>query len=446
MNRKEFLKKLTFLAALAHLPISLEAKPTRKEGKALVVGAGIAGVAAAATLKKNGWEVVVLEARDRVGGRVWTDQSLGVPFDRGAAWIHGPEGNPITPLAKQAGCKLHRTDDESLEVYDENGKPIAEEVMEKYMKKYEKLLAMVEDEAMPTESLQQAIGRLQPDALQDLKMIYQLSSYAEFDAGGDINLLSGKNWENDSSFEGEDLLVWSGYQSIVELLAKGLDIRLKQVVQSIAYGKEKVQLTTNQGSFEADVAVVTVPLGVLKKGNIQFTPNLPAAKQQAIQQVAMGNVNKVALLFEQAFWDTNLQYIGYTGKMKGAYSYFLNARTFCDANLLVTFGFGLFGKTLDTKTDAQIQDEVMEVLRKIYGRAIPNPKKILVTRWGTDPYSLGAYSFVNVGTENKHFETLQAAVNNKLFFAGEHTIAKYRATVHGAYLSGLQAAKEVLED
>ncbi len=446
MNRQDFIKNLFSITLYSMLPTTIHAlSPKENKGRVVVIGAGISGLAAAAELQKNGFEVVILESRNRIGGRIWTDNSLGLPLDMGAAWIHSPIGNPITALAKQANCKLYETNDDSLVVYDQNGKQIDNNLMDEYQEKYDKLLDKIEAESTDSESFKQAILRLQPEIMKDLVMLYQLSAYEEFDTGGDIEFISAKYWRNDEGFKGEDVILINGYRDIVEMLAKKLTIKLNHVVTKIDYTAKIIKISTTEGEFKADSVLVTVPLGVLKKGVIQFLPVLPAKKLAAIQQVGVGSVNKVALLFDKPFWDIKTQYIGHISEEKGKYNYFMNMRTVSQENVLVSFGFGDYGKKIDTQTDAEIEKDVMIVLRKIYGNEIPNPKKILVTRWGKDEFTYGCYSFMSSETKPKDYKILGENVDDKIFFAGEHTSIAYRATVHGAYLSGLEAAKAMME-
>ncbi|MCB1180242.1 MAG: FAD-dependent oxidoreductase, partial [Leptospiraceae bacterium] len=379
---------------------------------------------------------------------IYTDHSLGVPFDVGAAWIHGPKGNPISDLAKKANTKTFVTNDESIILYDNDGEIIPDSELGKAEKKFEDFLEKVEeiaeeeDEDIP---LSEAMKEANSNYLDDSLLLYQISSYLEFDYGGPIEKLSAWNYESDEAFEGEDIVLPEGYSKVIDYLQEGLDIRTNQEVKLIDYGEDGVLVETNEGEFESSYVLITVPLGVLKKNSIEFDPELPSKKKNAIKKVAMGNVNKVALEFEEMFWDDK-QYIGYIPDEKGKYSYFLNAKKFCDSNILVTLGFGNFADEMEDMDDEEIISDVMEILSRIYGEDIPDPKNVFISRWRNDPYSYGAYSYNSVGTNKKDFETLAESVEDVLFFAGEHTSADYRGTVHGAYLSGLRAADEILEE
>ena len=188
-----------------------------------------------------------------------------------------------------------------------------------------------------------------------------------------------------------------------------------------------------------------MPLGVLKNNAITFSPVLPADKADAIAKTSMGNVNKFLLLWKTAFWDTNLQYIGYTPETKGKFNYFMNMKKFTPANGLMTFAFGNYADLTERMSDSEISAEVMLHLKSIYGNSIPNPSDVFRTKWGQNVHSFGAYSYATNGTTTADFDTLAKAVNNRVFFAGEHTNRAYRGTVHGAYLSGLREADKIID-
>jgi monoamine oxidase len=454
MNRIDFLKRLFLLLPSTTFAASMlegcddttTPNPSNGSKTILVIGAGMAGLTTARKLKQQGFKVTVLEARNRMGGRIWTDRSLGVPMDMGASWIHGPGGsNPITPLAKEANATTFLTDDEALVIYDENGKRIEDTKLDDYYAKYTQLLKDIAKNGNGTKNVQDTIKELNPSYLTDLLMLWQLSAYAEFDTGGDIRLLSSRDWENDENFSGKDVLFPNGYDAITNLLAKDLDVQLNQIVTKIDYSvSNKVSISTAKTVFEGDAVVVTVPLGVLQKAKIAFQPTLNASKMTAIQQLKMGSTNKVALLFPSTFWDNDAQYIGYTDAIKGKFNYFMNLNKFVpNTNGLMTFGFGNYSVALENQTDAALQAEIMTTLKTIYGNAIPTPSQLLVSRWNSDPYAFGSYSFAAAGSSPADFTNLATPIGKNLFFAGEHTNLEYRGTVHGAFLSGERAAEEV---
>jgi monoamine oxidase len=418
----------------------------RMDGKSvIIVGAGMAGLAAAKSLADQGALVQVLEARDRVGGRLWTDRSLDVPFEIGAGWIHGPQGNPISELVGQVFASTYETDDESLTVYSDDGVELSDNQLNQLDADHANLMQQVDEymEGRPDQSLASAALAVDASIFQDPLVQWALSAYTEFDTGGAIEKLSAKNFDEDSAFVGEDVILPGGYDQVLTPLITGLDIHLQQIVQRIHYTVSGVTVTTNNGSFSTDYVIVTVPLGVLKADSIEFVPALPTSHADLIDKLAMGNVTKVALRYDQAFWPVGTQYFGYAGSEKGQFPYFMNTRTFSASNTLVALSFGNYAAVVEAKSDSEIKDEVTGILRTMYGSEVPEPSNMLVTRWSTDPHSLGAYSYTGTGVVPADFDDLAEPVAGRVFFAGEHTRFDYHGTLHGAYLSGIDAADKV---
>jgi monoamine oxidase len=159
----------------------------------------------------------------------------------------------------------------------------------------------------------------------------------------------------------------------------------------------------------------------------------------------MSCVNKFLLTWDTAFWD-DVQYISYTPEERDKFNYFVNVRKFHPSvNALMTFAYASYARQTESMTDAEVTEAIMVHLRDMYGSGIPAPTHLLRTRWGNNENSFGAYSFTAVGTEMHHFDDLAAAVNDKLFFAGEHTEIDYFSTVHGAWLSGIREAEKIIE-
>jgi monoamine oxidase len=452
MQRRKFIKDtLTGLPLILMTPTLLTSCDEDDEnispnGKTVVViGAGISGLAAAKKLKEKGFTVIVLEAQEKVGGRLRTDRTLGIAFDEGASWIHGPSGNPITRLASQSGANTFLTSDDNVKVFDTNGTAYSDAVLTSAENQFNSALNAVRNAGTQTKSFQSVFNTLYPTQANDRLWKYMLSAFLEFNTGGDISKLSSKFFDDDEEFNGDDVIITNGYDKVTDFIAQGLDIRLNTRVTSINYSNEKVNITANGSNFEADYVVVSVPLGVLKNNAITFTPALPTNKLNAITNTNMGNVNKFLLVWNTPFWDTNLQYIGYTPDTKGKFNYFLNIKKFTPSNGLMTFAFGDYATVTESMTDNEIINEIMLHLKSIYGNSIPNPSNFLRTKWGQNINSYGAYSYATNGSTSADFDTLSNAVNNKLFFAGEHTERKYRGTVHGAYLSGIREADKIID-
>lgn len=449
MQRRKFLKNAIGSLPVLLLSPTLFASSCRKKNSTpsdktvIVIGAGISGLAAAKTLNEKGFNVKILEAQDKVGGRLRTNRSLGFSFDEGASWIHGINGNPITNLAQQAGMNTAFTDDESLVCYDIGGTLRSKITFDNAEDELEGILNSLKKSGSENQSFEEVFKNLHPTKFEDRLWKFLLSTYITFDLG-DLNKVSSTLYDEGEEFNGEERISINGYDTLPNYLSNGLNIQLNQRVSKIDYSDTKIKVSHNSDVTEADYVLVTVPLGVLKSGKIEFVPALPTVKQTAIQKIGMNCVNKFLLTWNNAFWDDK-QYICYTPETRDKFNYFVNLRkVHPDTNALMTFAYADYARKTETMTDEQIIDEVMLHLRDIYGNNIPNPTTMLRTKWQSNENSFGAYSFTQVGTEMRHFDDLAEEVNEKLFFAGEHTHVDYFSTAHGAYLSAVREADKII--
>lgn len=450
MQRRKFIKDtITGLPIVIITPSLLSSCNNEGDGQktnsktVIVVGAGISGLAAAKKLKENGFNVIVLEAQSKVGGRLKTIRSLGVAFDEGASWIHGTAGNPITSLAQQAGMNTAFTDDESILAYDIGGVLHSDSNFSDTEDKFYTVLETLKNNGSSTKSFETVFNELYPTYCNDRLWKFFLSTYLTFDTG-DLNMLSSLLYNEGEEFGGEERISVNGYDTIPSYLAIGLNIQLNQKVTKIDYSNTKILVSHNGTVTEADYVLVTVPLGVLKANKIDFVPSLPNTKQNAIQKVGVNCVNKFLLTWETAFWDDE-QYICYTPDIKDKFNYFVNVKKYQPTvNALMTFAYADKARQTENMTDQQIIEEIMTHLRDIYGNNIPYPKNILRTKWQTNEYSYGSYSYTAVGTEMRHFDDLAEEIDDKIFFAGEHTEIDYFSTAHGAYLSGIREADKII--
>ncbi|MCP4438852.1 MAG: FAD-dependent oxidoreductase [Aureispira sp.] len=451
MQRRDFLKTASNLSLTLIIPPFLSACTKKDEqlapnGKTvIVVGAGISGLAAAHKLQQKGFTVLVLEAQNKVGGRICTDRSLGFSFDKGASWIHGIKRNPITALAKEAGIESIVTDDEDVEIYDKNGKQYTDKVFDKAEAEFRKAVKAVRNAGNTTDSFKTVLNNLYPNKVDDELWKYMLSVYLEFDTSSDIAVLSSGYFDDDDNFNGADCIATNGYDLLTNYISKDLDIQLNTTVKAIDYSNSSIKVTANGKALNADYVLVSVPLGVLQNNIISFSPSLPTPKLNAIDRIKMGTVNKFILVWPSVFWDKKLQYIGFTPNTKGKFNYFLNVNKYSSNNALMTFAFGDYALATESMTDSEIINEIMTQLRTIYGSDIPEPSSLLRTKWAQQPHTFGAYSFVPVGATSSEFDYLAEEIENKLFFAGEHTEREYRGTVHGAYLSGIREADKIVD-
>lgn len=449
MKRRTFIKETLQTATLWALAPSLLSAGCTKEDlvvdkSVIVVGAGISGLAAAKKLKEKGFSVTILEAQDRVGGRLRTNRSLGVAFDEGASWIHGVNGNPITDLAQKAGMNTFHTNDESILSYDQGGALRSPASYQAAEEAFYNILETLMNSGNPAQSFETVFNAQYPHYATDRLWKFFLSAFLTFDLG-DLDQLSSQLYNEGEEFGGVEKIAVNGYDTIPNYLASGLDLRLNQKVSQVDYSGDKVKVTHNGMVSEADYVLVTVPLGVLKNNVIAFSPALPAAKQTAIQKVGMNCVNKFLLTWDSAFWD-DVQYLSYTPEVSDKFNYFVNVKKFHPSvNALMTFAYADYGRQTESMSDSQVTSAIMAHLKDMYGNSIPDPVQLLRTRWSSNEFTFGAYSFPAVGTEMQHFEDLAEAVNDKVFFAGEHTEVDYFSTAHGAYLSGLREADKIID-
>jgi monoamine oxidase len=448
MRRRTFIKQSAKVATAMYLApglLSACEKEIRPNGKSvIVVGAGIAGIAAAESLRKEGFAVTVLEAQEKVGGRLRSNRSLGIAFDEGASWIHGVNNNPITKLARQAGMDTYQTRDDSIKAYDLGGTAYTDAVFSNTEDALYETLRTLSSQGAANKSFEEVFFQRHPDRAGTRLWRFFLSTYMTFDTG-DLDKLSSLLYDAGEEYGGAEKIAVNGYDTIALHLAENLDVQLNERVSRIDYTADKVQVTHNGAVSEADYVLVTVPLGVLKNGAIEFLPALPADKQTAIQKVGMNCVNKFLLTWDATFWE-DVQYICYSPEAKDKFNYFVNVNKFHPgSHALMTFAYADYARQTETMTDAQVTEEILAHLRDMYGSSVPAPQNMLRTQWGGNPNAFGAYSYTAVGTEMRHFDDLANAVNNQLFFAGEHTDADYFSTVHGAYLSGIRAAEKITD-
>jgi monoamine oxidase len=420
--------------------------------RTLIIGAGLSGLAAAQKLQAAGHEVIVLEGRDRIGGRIWTSTRWPeLPLDLGASWIHGVKGNPITSLADRIQAKRIATSYDSAIVYDNEGEPLdddAEETLEDLREQLFGRLKKAQDK-----DGDQSVRHVAEKLLEDLddddpeteRLInFVLSGNIEQEYAGSAEELSAHWYDSAKHYPGNDALFPSGFHVITKHLADGLNIETSQAVQEIHWQETPVRVVSHKQEFAADRVIVTLPLGVLKAGSVRFVPPLPEKKQKAIATLGMGVLNKCYLRFPHVFWPDDVDWLEYIADEHGEWTEWVSFVRTTGQPVLLGFNAGARGHEIEAWSDEQIVESAMQTLRIIYGDNIPEPTDFQITRWASDPFARGSYSFCSLGSTPQMRRELARPLDRKLFFAGEATSVDYYGTADGAYQSGLRVAEEVV--
>ncbi|WP_394834986.1 flavin monoamine oxidase family protein [Pendulispora rubella] len=456
-TRRDVLRFAWLTAGAAVLDVGCAASTAQghsseKRRDTLILGAGMAGLAAAYELRRAGFDVTLLEARSRIGGRLWTDHSWGgIPIDLGGSWIHGTEGNPLTDLCKQFGIQTMAFDPSAPAIYSGSRRlnPAEREQVEHDLRRLEARVSDLGAEADPKMSAEQGIDL----ALRELNMSGTRARHAKEamradilqDVAGDPHEVVLGSLEQAPDGGGEEAVFPGGYNQLTDRLAEGLDIHLGCVVTRVEHSDSGVRVVTNRGIFTANRALVTFPLGVLQRGSITFAPELPVRKQQAIARLGMGVLDKVYLRFDRAFWD-NADSIRQIEAIDEAWSDWADMRPVTKAPVLLAFIGGAVARRIETMTDAAVVAGAMASLRTMYGSRVPEPTANRITRWASDPFACGSYSFEKVGSSADDFHALAEPVGRRLLFAGEATEAENYQTVHGALMSGRREAQRILAE
>jgi monoamine oxidase len=432
---------------------------TESVAQVIVLGAGMAGLTAARALAERGVRVLVLEARERVGGRVSSKQADGTTVELGAEFVHGrvPE---LWALIDEAGLETVERDGTVLRAEPDGG---LEEDDPQDHAMFKTLEELREHEG-PDESFADYIAG-KPMASEDREA---LVGYVEGFNAADAQRIGIKGLAAQQAAEDatEGDRIWhvrGGYAQLAEYLAArvkelGGEIRLGKVVRSIAWEAGSVRVTTGAGVvYAARQCIVTLPLGVLQQvnsGGIEMIPEPRAVP--AARRLAMGNVVRFSMVFRRCWW-TDAPVAIAPEKLRELSFLFTFAETPAvwwtphpepgRAELTGWIG-GPRSATLQGRTAEELGAEACRVLAKVFGLGEEDVRRELLSThthdWAGDPFSLGAYSYIPAGALDAPRAMTEPA-ENTLFFAGEHTdITGHWGTVHAAMRSGLRAAEQVL--
>ncbi|GLJ36664.1 hypothetical protein SUGI_0737610 [Cryptomeria japonica] len=436
----------------------------------------MSGIMAAKTLSEKGVkDFVILEATNRIGGRMYKESIAGYTVEKGANWVEGvggPKMNPIWPLANKYKMRSFLSDWNNLSynIYGQEGGILPQSVVARpyklaslssdFSSNLSTLLQKSGGEDISILASQRTFGHV---PITPLEMAIDFFMY-DFEIAEPPRVTSLKNVEPNPTFEefGENeyfIADSRGYEFIVHKIAQEFlhsangsisDPRLKlnKVVREIEYTEKGVKVSTEDGSvYTAKNAIVSVSVGVLQTKLIDFKPDLPLWKLMAIYKWDMVIYCKIFMKFPFKFWPTGpgTEFFMYAHEKRGYYNFWQHLENeYPGGNLLMVTVTDDESRRIEQQPDHETKAEIMSVLRKMFGYHIPEMEEILIPRWGQDRFYKGTYSNWPIGVSVHDFESLQAPVG-PVYFTGEHTSQEYNGYVHGAYLAGIDTANQLLD-
>jgi monoamine oxidase len=399
-----------------------------------VIGAGAAGIAAARRLREAGTvSMVVLEARERVGGRVHTIAPAGLPLDRGAEWLHSADRNPLPPIAQHLGFSVHRRPPGWTMRLRRSGETIE-----------------AEEEWIATREAQSRARRKAAAEPVDRSLATLLSP------GGRWNTLldATSTWGNGAELErvsvkdyvryedsGTNWRLAEGYGRLFQTLAEGLPVAHESAVSRVDHRGDAIRLETARGTVTASRVIVTVPTSIIADEIIRFDPPLPD-KLAAAAGLPLGVDDKL--------------FISLKGPLPGVehHTYLVGSTTSretmsyqvrpLDRPAIYCFFGGRFAAALEREGQAAMFSFAADELARLLGNDVRKRMAPLAsTAWLQDPWARGSYSFALPGHADDR-AVLAAPVDDRLFFAGEACSANFFSTAHGAWMSGITAAEAAL--
>lgn len=409
----------------------------RNDPDVVVIGAGCAGIAAARALIAAGKSCVVLEAGERVGGRAYTSDVLGAPFDHGATWLHQANENPLTRFI---GDHLDHDTVRGRHLHLGNRFATSAELAE-YLGALDAFeTAIVEAPQDPDRAVSEVVPQ---DGRWDATIAHWLGSQIN---AAELSLISLRDYVA-VDLEGPNLLPSEGLGALVARLAEGLPIRLKHAVTRLRWDGPGVTAEGEWGSLRAGAAIVTVSTGVLAAGGIRFMPELSAETMDAIHGLPLG------LLTKYGFRTTGGDRLGMAPFHSARRLLGPEVRTamswiFWPFERDQVFGFvgGARAWELAQEGEAATEAAARADFAAMFGaRGAALLGQAVVTDWGTNPFFRGSYTHARPGHHESRALLSQPFGGGRLRFAGEACHSRFAGTVAGAWLSGEAAVRDLLD-
>ncbi|MFM8519580.1 MAG: flavin monoamine oxidase family protein, partial [Solirubrobacterales bacterium] len=373
--------------------------------RVVVVGAGMAGLGAARMLLDRGFEVRVIEARDRIGGRVHTVGRFGAEIDLGASWIHDSRGNPLTEIAKEAGLETVPTDYDRVALRRASGEAISGRALGRAASAWEGIrtelyrMSWREGNRPLGPTLRDMVDARVRAGVDRAALEWLCGVEVPLDWAADPGEISIVGFGEGTIYRGgPDLLIRGGAGQLISWLATGVAVKRGDPVREVSRSRRGVRVILASGEvLRADGCVVTVPLGVLKAGKVRFRPALPTGHRRAIRGLGFGLLDKTFLSYDSTWWDRDLTQIATAGfGISKAVSAF-NFSQVSGEPLLCAFTGAGFARSLEDGGPAGATPTVVRRLRQGFGSGA-NPGAATSTRWAKDRFARGSYSFLAVGS------------------------------------------------
>jgi monoamine oxidase len=428
------------------------------DSQVIVIGAGMAGLAAARALAERGVEVTVLEARERVGGRVFTQHATGATVELGAEFVHGraPE---LWALIQEAGIETVERDGTMLRAEFGGGIVEDDPQDDAMFRTLEELREYAGPDVPFAEYL--AAQSMEPEDRAALLSYVEGFNAADAKRIG-VHALAAQQVAEDAIEGDRTWHVRGGYAQLAEYLAAkvtefGGAIRLGEVVSCIAWERGGVRVTTGDAEYVAEKCIVTLPLGVLQRANrggVEILPEPSAVA--AAQRLAMGDATRFTMLFRRRWWrdapmaisQDKLRDLSFLFTFGSVPAVWWTPHPEPELVLLTGWVGGPRSAALAGQDAEQMGSAACVTLARVFGVAEDDVRRELISThthdWAGDPFSLGAYSYVPAGALDAPRAMTEPA-EDMLYFAGEHTdVTGHWGTVHAALRSGLRAAAQVL--
>ncbi|KAG8486439.1 hypothetical protein CXB51_019753 [Gossypium anomalum] len=466
----------------------------------IIIGAGVSGLSAAKVLAENGiGDLLILEASDRIGGRIRKEKFGNVSVELGAGWIAGvggKESNPVWEIAAKLGLRTCFSDysNARYNIYDRSGKIFPSGIAaDSYKKAVDSAIQKLK--GLESNCVEDATNRtdftLTPKTPIELAIDFILHDFEMAGKSSNSFLLSPAwmprkamqmkifecflscIWNFGSHTEVEPISTYvdfgereflvadeRGYEYLLYKMAeeflftsegKILDNRLKlnKVVRELQHSRNGVTVRTEDGCvYEAHYVILSASIGVLQSDLISFRPPLPRWKTEAIEKCDVMVYTKIFLKFPYKFWPCGpgKEFFIYAHERRGYYTFWQHMENaYPGSNILVVTLTNDESKRVESQSDEETLKEAMVVLRDMFGSDIPDATDILVPRWWNNRFQRCSYSNYPMISNNQVINDIKAPVG-RIFFTGEHTSERFNGYVHGGHLAGIDTSKAVLEE